>query len=88
MEAKTRNRGRISLAPGGITDTGKVFMLPGDEGDREAARRTGKPSLVLDEAERLPYVKRSERAFASSVRSEQKTTASTGALRADTRDLL
>ena len=53
MEAKTRNRGRSSLASGGITDTGKVFMLLGDEGDGEAARGPGKPSLVLDEIERL-----------------------------------
>ena len=63
-------------------------MLPGDEGDGEAARRPRKPSLVRKEAERLPYGKRSERAFASSVQSEQRTTASTGAVRADTRNLL
>ena len=44
-------------------------MLLGDEGDGEAARRPGKPSLVLDEAERLPCGKRSVGAFASSVRS-------------------
>ena len=35
MEAKTRNRGRSSLASGGVTDTGKVFMLLGDECDGE-----------------------------------------------------
>ena len=56
-------------------------MLLVEEGDGEAARRPGKPSLVLDEAERLPCGKRSEGAFASSVRSEQRTTASTGAVR-------
>ena len=88
MEAKTRNRGRSSVASGVITDTGKVFMLLGDEGDEEAARRPGKASLILDEAERLPCGKRSEGAFASSVRSEQRTTASTGAVRANTRNLL
>ena len=29
-------------------------MLLGDEGDGEAARGPGKPSLVIDEIERLP----------------------------------
>ena len=38
MEAKTRNRGRSSLASSGVTDTGKLLMLLGDEGDGEAAR--------------------------------------------------
>ena len=88
MEAKTRNRGRSSLASSGVTDTGKVLMLLGDEGDGEAARGPGKPSLVLDEIERLPRGKGSEGAFASSVRSEQRTTASTGAVRTDTGNLL
>ena len=27
MEAKTRDRGRSSLTPGGVADTGKVLML-------------------------------------------------------------
>ena len=63
-------------------------MLLGDEGDGEAARGPGKSSLVLDEIEGLPCVKRSERAFASSVRPEHRTTASTGAVRANTRNLL
>ena len=88
MEAKTRNRWRSSLASGGITETGKVFLLLGDGGDGEAARRPGKRSLVLDEAERLPCGKRSEKSFASSVRSEQRKTASTGIVRANTRNLL
>ena len=35
-------------------------MLLGDEGDGEAARRIGKPSLGLDEIEGLPCGKRSE----------------------------
>ena len=88
MEAKTRNRGCSSLASSGIIDTGKVLMLLGDEGDGEAARGPRKSSLVLDEIERLPRGKESEGAFASSVRSGQRTTASTGTIRADTRNLL
>ena len=80
--------GRSSLASSGVTDTGKVHMLLGDEGNGEAALGPGKPSLVSDEIERLPRGKRSEGAFASSVRSEQRTTASTGIVRADTRNLL
>ena len=63
-------------------------MLLGDKVDGEAARGPRKSSLVLDEIERLPRGKGSEGAFASSVRSEQKTTASTGVIRADTRNLL
>ena len=63
-------------------------MVLGDEGDGEAARGSGKPSLVLDEIGRLPRGKGSEGAFASSVRSEQRTTASTGTVRTDTRNLL
>ena len=51
MEAKTRDRGRSSLTPGGVADTGKVLMLLGNEGDREAACGPREPSLVLDEAE-------------------------------------
>ena len=87
MEAKTRNRGRSSLASSGVTDTGKVLMLLGDEGDGEAARGSSKSSLVLDEIERLPRGKVSEEAFASSVQSEERTTAFTGTTRADTRNL-
>ena len=63
-------------------------MLLGDEGDGEAARGPGKPSLVLDEIQRLHHGKGSEGAFASSVPSEQRTNASTGTIRADTRNLL
>ena len=63
-------------------------MLLGDEGDGEAAREPGKPSLVLYEIEGLPCGKGSEEFFASSVRSEQRTTGSTGAVRTDTRNLL
>ena len=80
MEAKTRNKNRSSLASGGVTDTGKVLILVGDEGDGEAAHGPGKPSLVLDEIERLPCVKGSEETLASSVRS-------TGAVCTDTRNL-
>ena len=63
-------------------------MLLSDTGDVEAARGPGKPSLVLDEIERLPRGKGSEGAFASSVRSEQRTTVSSGTVRAHTRNLL
>ena len=63
-------------------------MLLGDEGDGEAARGPRKPSLVLDEIERLPRGKVSEGAFASSVRSKKKTTASTGTIRSDTRNFI
>ena len=42
-------------------------MFLSDTGDGEAARRPGKPSLVLDEIERLPRGKGCEGAFASSV---------------------
>ena len=72
----------------GVTDTGKVLMLLGDEGDGEAARGPGKSSLALDEIERLPRGKGSEGAFTSSVRSEPWTTASTGVVCADTLNLL
>ena len=63
-------------------------MLLGDEGNGEAARGPGKPSLVLDEVERLPRGKGCEGDFASSVRSEQRTTASSGTVRAHARNLL
>ena len=63
-------------------------MLLGDEGDREAARGPGKPSLVLDEVERLPRGNGREGALTSCVRSEQRTTASSGIVRACTRDIL
>ena len=63
-------------------------MLLGEEGDGEAAHGPGKPSLVLDEIERLPCGKGSRRALASSVRSEERTTAFTGAVCTDTRNLL
>ena len=63
-------------------------MILGDVGDGEAARGPGKPSFVLDEIERLPCGKGSEGTLASSVRSEQKTSTSTGAVCTDTRNLL
>ena len=88
MEPKTRSRGRSSITSGGVTDTGKIPMLLGDEGDGEAARRPRDPSLVLDEVEGLPRGNGRERAFASSVRPEQRTTASLGIVRARTRDIL
>ena len=57
-------------------------MFLSDTGDGEAARGPGKPSLVLDEIERC------EEAFASSIRSEQRTTASSEIVRAYPRNLL
>ena len=88
MEAKTRNRRRSSFASVGFTDTGKVLMLLSNEGDGEAARGPGKPKLVLDEIERLFCGKGNEGTLASSVRSQQRKTASTGAVCTDTRNLL
>ena len=67
MEAKTRSRGRIGLTSGGVTDTGKIPMLLGDEGDGEAARGPREPSLVRDEVERLPRGNGREGAITSSV---------------------
>ena len=88
LEAKTRDRGRSGLTSGGVADTGKIPMLLGNEGDGEAARGPREPSLVLDEAEGLPRGNGREGALASSVRSEQRTTASSGTVRARTRNLL
>ena len=56
-------------------------MLLGDEGDGEAARGPREPSLILDEVERLPRGNGREGALASSVRSKQRTTASSGIVR-------
>ena len=42
-------------------------MLLGDEGDREAAREPGEPSLVFDEIERFPLGNGREGALASGV---------------------
>ena len=87
MKAKTRNRRRSSLASAGVTDTGKVLMLLGDEGHGEATRGPGKPTFVLDEIERLPWGKGSEGTIASSVRSQPRRTASTGAVFPDSCNL-
>ena len=88
MEARTRSRGRSSLTSGGVTDTGKIPLLLGDEGDGEAAREPREPSLIFDEVERLPRGNGREGALASSVQSKQRTTASSGIVRACTRDIL
>ena len=88
MEATTRSRGRSGLTFGGVTNTGKISMLLDNEGDGEAARGPREPGLVLDEAEGLPRGNGREGALASSVRSEQRTTASPGIVRACTRDIL
>ena len=88
MEAKTRDRGRGSLTSGGVADTGKILVLLGNEGDGEAARGPREPSLVFDEAEGLPCRNGREGALASSVRSKQRKTASSGIVRACRRDIL
>ena len=88
MEAKTRDRGRGSLTSGGVADTGKILVLLGNEGDGEATRGPREPSLVFDEAEGLPCRNGREGALASSVRSKQRKTASSGIVRACTRDIL
>ena len=62
-------------------------MLLGEEGDGEAACGPGKLSLVLDETERLPCGKGGKGTLASSMRSEPRTTASTGAVCTDTRNI-
>ena len=80
--------GGVVALPSGVTDTKKVLMLLGDEGDGEAARGPRKFSLVLDEIEGLPCGEGSEGAFTSSVRSEPRTTASTEVVCAETRNLL
>ena len=59
--------GGSSLTSGGVTNTGKIPMLLGDEGNREAARGPRKPSLVFDEVERLPLGDGREGALASGV---------------------
>ena len=63
-------------------------MLLGDKSDEEAACGPRKLSLVLDEIERLPRRNGREGALTSSVRSEQRTTASSGIVRAFARDIL
>ena len=63
-------------------------MLLGDEGDGEAARGPGKSGLVLNEVKRLPCGKGSEGTLASSIRFKPRTTASTGVVCTDTRNLL
>ena len=88
MEATTRSRGRSSLTSGSVADTGKILILPGNEGDEEAARGPTEPSLVLDEAEGLSCGSGREGALASSVRSKQRKTASSGIVRACARDIL
>ena len=60
-------------------------MLLGDEGDEERACEPGKPSLVLDETERLPCGEGGT--LASNIRPEPTKTAYTGAVCTDTRNL-
>ena len=54
LEAKTRDRGCSGLTSGCVTNTGKIPMLPGNEGDGKAARGPREPSLVLVEVEGPP----------------------------------
>ena len=74
--------GVAALPPAASQIPGKYLCFLGT---RATSRKS---SHVLDEIERLPRGKGSEGAFASCVRSEQRTTASTGIVRADTRNLL
>ena len=88
METKTRNRGRNGLTSGGVTNTGKIPMLLGNEGYGKAACGPREPSLVLDEVERFSRGNGREGALASSVRPEQRTTASSEIVRTCTRNIL
>ena len=62
-------------------------MLLDDEGYGEAACGPGKLGLVLEETEILPCGKGVKGTLASSIRPEPRTTASTGAICTDTRNL-
>ena len=62
-------------------------MLLGHEGDGEAAGGPGKLSLVLDETDTLPRGEGCEGTLPSSIRPEPRTTASTGVVCTDTRNL-
>ena len=89
MEAKTRDRGRSSLTSAASQIPGKYLcFLVTRATEGEAARGPREPSLVLDEAEELPCGNGREGALASSVRSKQRKTASSGIVRACTRDIL
>ena len=78
--------GVAALPPAASQIPGKYLL--GNEGDGEAARGPREPILVLDEVEGLPRGNGREGALASSVRSKQRTTASSGIVRACTRDIL
>ena len=80
--------GVAALPPAVSQIPGKYLCFLVNEGDREAARAPRKPSLVFDEAEVLPCGNGREGALASSVRSKQRKTASSGIVRACTRDIL
>ena len=77
--------GVAALPPAASQISGKYLCFLGDG---EAARGPREPSLVLDEVEGLPRGNGREGAFASSVRPEQRTTASSGIVRACTRGIL
>ena len=82
--------GRSSLTSGGVADTGKVLMLLGNEGDREAARGPRKQNLVLSLTRLRDFLVEMDVKELSlpSVRSKQRKTASSGIVRACTRDIL
>ena len=73
--------------PGRGADTRKVFMLLEDEGDGIAAHGPGKLGLILDETGRLPCGKGGKGTLASIIRPEPRTTATTGAVCTDARNL-
>ena len=62
-------------------------MLLGDEGDGEAACGPGRLGLVFDGTERIPLGEGGGGALASSIRPKPRTTASTGIVCTDTRNL-
>ena len=88
MEAKTRSRGIAALPPAASQIPGKYlcFLVA-----RATEKRHVDPEnlvLSLDEVERLRRGNGREGALASNVRSEQRTTASSGIVSACTRDIL
>ena len=80
--------GDVAALPRAASQIPENTYVFSNTGDREAARGPGKPSFVVDEIERLPLGNGCKGGFASSVRSEQRATASSGIVRAQTRNLL
>ena len=69
----------------GFSNTRKIFIFPGDVSNGEASRsRPRRLDSVPDKAKRLHSEERSERTLASHFRFKQRTTASSGAVCANT----